>query len=383
MTAVNMLRSKVSAAPPFDALRIPRELRELPQWVTYRLETREGKATKVPYRADGHGKASSTSPACWSSFADAIEACNIDATLGGVGFVFAADDPYTGVDLDHCIENGEIAPWALEIVRDFWSYTEWSRSGDGLHIIVRAKLTERGNKCPVIGAGRPDAAIEAYDHGRYFVMTSNRLADGFIDVEPRQSRVDEFHAKYLARPVPVAVPSLAPVRVIASDSDLIQRARDSRQGDAFASLFERGDPSRYGGDHSSADAALCAMLAFWTGRDAARIDRIFRCSKLMREKWDTRHSNDGRTYGLMTVDFAVANCREVYEPIEVRPAIAQPRKVVTPDEVRAALALAAKNYRRNFRIGDEVPLSVNQMNGIRAREARRLGISLPPIAVPA
>jgi len=37
---------------------------------------------------------------------------------------------------------------------------------------------------------------------------------------------------------------------------------------------------------SEADLALCSALAFWTGRDADRIDRLFRSSGLMREKWE-------------------------------------------------------------------------------------------------
>ena len=383
ISRATMLGSVLTEVPPFNVLRIPRELRDLPQWVVYRIETREGKQAKVPYRADGHGKASSTSPASWCSFAGANEACNTDASLAGVGFVFAAEDPYVGIDLDHCIENGEIAPWALEIVRDLWSYTEWSRSGDGLHIIVRAKLTAPGNKRPVRGAGRPDAAIEMYDSGRYFVMTGNRLADGFIDIESRQSRVDALHAKYLARPVPAVAPLIAPVRVIASDCNLLEQARSARNGSAFAALFERGDMSAYSGDHSSADAALCAMLAFWTGRDAGRIDRLFRCSKLMREKWNARHSSDGRTYGQMTVDFATANCHDIYEPVEARPALMHLRAASMPDAIRAALVAEAENYRRNFRMSVDVPLSVGQMNGVRARVARRLGIALAPIAVSA
>jgi len=41
-------------------------------------------------------------------------------------------------------------------------------------------------------------------------------------------------------------------------------------------------------DHSRADLALCGMLAFWCGGDPERIDRLFRRSDLMREKWDRR-----------------------------------------------------------------------------------------------
>jgi primase-polymerase (primpol)-like protein len=55
-------------------------------------------------------------------------------------------------------------------------------------------------------------------------------------------------------------------------------------GDKFLALW-RGDTSIHGGDHSRADQALVSMLAFWTNYDAARVDRLFRQSGLMRDKW--------------------------------------------------------------------------------------------------
>ena len=375
-----MLRSTSAL---FDEIRLPRELRALPQWVVYRLEQRDGKQTKVPYRSDGLGAAKSNDAATWSTFPDARDACHRDSTLGGIGFVFSPDDPYVGIDLDHCVEDGVVAPWALEIVRDLWSYTEWSRSGDGLHIIVRGSLPGAGNKRGVKGVGRADAAIEMYDHGRFFVMTGNRLADGFTDIESRQTRVDEIHAKYLARPAASAPPAVVPGHAIPSDCNLLERARAARNGATFAALFDRGDTTAHAGDHSSADAALCAMLAFWTGRDATRIDRLFRCSRLMRGKWNLRHSGDGRTYGQMTVEFSIANCREVYAPTVSLPPLVDLRTAATPDGVRTALATEVENYRRNFRMSADVALSTGQMNGIRARVSRRLGIALAPIAVPA
>lgn len=53
-----------------------------------------------------------------------------------VGFVFTRDDPFVGIDLDHCRdpETGKIKPWALEIVAKLNSYSEVSPSGTGLHI---------------------------------------------------------------------------------------------------------------------------------------------------------------------------------------------------------------------------------------------------------
>jgi hypothetical protein len=70
-----------------------------------------------------------------------------------------------------------------------------------------------------------------------------------------------------------------------SDAELVARAQSARDGDKFSRLWA-GDTSQYGDDHSRADPALCALLAFWTGCDPERMDRLFRQSGLMREKWD-------------------------------------------------------------------------------------------------
>ena len=67
-------------------------------------------------------------------------------------------------------------------------------------------------------------------------------------------------------------------------------------------------------DHSSADNALMAHLAFWTGKDAELMDCLFRNSGRMRDKWDEVHDGDGRTYGQVTIEKAVASCKEVYTP---------------------------------------------------------------------
>jgi hypothetical protein len=63
---------------------------------------------------------------------------------------------------------------------------------------------------------------------------------------------------------------------------------------------------------SEADLALCSELAFWTGPDAARIDRLFRQSALFRDKWDDVHDGEGRTYGEMTIAAALASKADFY-----------------------------------------------------------------------
>lgn len=58
--------------------------------------------------------------------------------------------------------------------------------------------------------------------------------------------------------------------------------------------------------------AFCSMLAFWCQKDIAMMDRIFRQSQLMRDKWDEKHGRD--TYGNITLQKAVESCKDTYSP---------------------------------------------------------------------
>ncbi len=101
--------------------------------------------------------------------------------------------------------------------------------------------------------------------------------------------------------------SASPAASDLNDSQLIERAMAAKNGAQFAALW-LGDTSGYGGDHSSADLALCGMLAFWAGPDAGRIDRLFRQSGLYRQKWDRPD------YRAATIRRALAGRSEHYRP---------------------------------------------------------------------
>jgi putative DNA primase/helicase len=139
---------------------IPEELRVRPQWVVWKAVG--DKPDKVPYSARTGRRASSTDLLTWSTFQEALEAYE-NGDYAGLGFVFSSADPYTGIDLDDCVdEDGEIASWALEIVRYFDSYTEFSVSGGGLHLIVRGKALNRRK-----------GGIEVYSTERFFTVTGH------------------------------------------------------------------------------------------------------------------------------------------------------------------------------------------------------------------
>jgi len=144
---------------------IPEELRVRPQWVVWKAVG--DKPDKVPYSARSGRRASSTDLLTWSTFEEALEAYE-NGQYAGLGFVFASADPYTGIDVDNCVdENGEIAGWALEIVRYFDSYTERSATGTGLHVIVRGEVPNRRK-----------GEVEVYSSKRFFTVTGHVVEVG-------------------------------------------------------------------------------------------------------------------------------------------------------------------------------------------------------------
>src|SRR5262249_27527867 len=107
-----------------------------------------------------------------------------------------------------------------------------------------------------------------------------------------------------------------------SDEELIERASRARGGSSerFARLW-RGDCRDYRNPHtgqvdeSRADLALLGMLAYWTGKDSLRMERLFEQSRLYRaHRWNAP-ARTGETYGSGSVRVAIANCYRVYDPL--------------------------------------------------------------------
>jgi putative DNA primase/helicase len=157
---------------------------------------------------------------------------------------------------------------------------------------------------------RQTGKIELYDDGRYLTVTGHHLAGTPMQIEDRRDELPRWHAElFPPAPAPDHDPHGSPPD--ADKAALLDRARRAANGAKFGALYDRGDVRGYGSP-SEADAALCLMLAFWTGRDAGRMDRLFRGSALMRAKWDARRGRE--TYGARTVAAAIAKCTDTYTP---------------------------------------------------------------------
>jgi hypothetical protein len=261
--------------------KVPAELRDRDQWVTWRYELRPGndKPTKVPYNPVSHSKADSTDPNTWGTFEQACAAFT-ERDYDGIGYVFSEDDPYTGIDFDSCIVDGQIEPTKWGFVCQLDSYTERSPSGTGIHTIVRGVLPEGGRKSKKHG-------VEMYDQERFFTVTGQHICNTPTAIKNRQKALTALHAEIFGdrQPMPYQEVPDASHDIPADDAELLEQMFSSKHGEAIQRLWE-GDISDYSDDDSSADLALCNHLAYWTNRDQERIDRLFRQSGLMREKWE-------------------------------------------------------------------------------------------------
>jgi hypothetical protein len=277
-------------ALPLIANAVPSALATRDQWVLWDWTLRQGKDgpvwTKPPLRVVGSGNAKANDADGWGSFTAALNAMRA-RRLAGVGFALSPDDPFTFGDLDDCRDpkSGEIAAWAMPVIERFRaSYIEVSPSGTGIKILIQARLPEGRNRWR-LGDG-PGEYVEWFSERKYTTLTGHRLEIAGREIVDCQAELDALARECAARE---ERPPVAPVRAVQTRDDdeaLLERARAARNGDAFSRLFDGGDISAHGNDHSVADLALCSHLAFWAGPDAARIDRLFRRSRLYRDKWE-------------------------------------------------------------------------------------------------
>lgn len=320
----------------FIPLGVPLALQAIPRWVCWRYEIRAGKVTKVPYNARSGRKAASNRSNTWSTF-DHASLAFARGGYAGVGIVLNGNGELAGLDLDECLdEEGQLALTAAEIVEEFDTYTERSPGGRGLRLFFQGKKPESA-KCKftrLIGV----KAVEVFDNLRFLTVTGQAWADATPSIRNCQTQLDRLCARFWPTP-PTGVAldgkiEITPAAGVSlSDDTLIEMAKSAKNGARFAALWA-GDTAEHAGDDSAADLALCCHLAFWTGKDSARIDALFRRSGLYREKWDR---ND---YRERTIAKAIESCRETYQPQPQRSlragATPRPEIMLDTDEHRVA-----------------------------------------------
>ena len=138
--------------------QIPAELRGLRRWTRH--------DHKRPIRISGK-PASCTDPTTWTTYKKA----KASTTGDGFGFVLS-DDGIAGLDINHCVVNGELTLGAiaiLDLLPD--TYAEISPSGHGVRLFCRATVA-KGRRFTSHGV-----PVEVYGAARFLTVTGNRLPD--------------------------------------------------------------------------------------------------------------------------------------------------------------------------------------------------------------
>nr|DAQ59661.1 MAG TPA: dsDNA helicase [Caudoviricetes sp.] len=287
---------------------IPQELKGYKNWVCWQAypdpKSHSG-ISKKPVNPKTGGLAQSNNPDTWSDFETAVRE---SAKYSGIGFMFS-NSPFFGVDLDDMpndiqdYQNGGADNIISEFVNTLQSYTEFSQSKTGVHIICKGTLPEGRRK-----AKNDSGGFEMYENGRFFVVTGNYCSEyGYIN--DCTESVKPLHSKYLGKAAEPKPNKNITVNLNSVD-DIVRAACSAKNGSLFKALYS-GDFSAYS-SQSEADMAFCNMLAFWCGCDAEKMDAIFRQSGLMRDKWDRKQS--GTTYGVITLQKAISGCSQTYNP---------------------------------------------------------------------
>ncbi len=247
---------------------IPKELRERPQWCL----AGKDKAPRIP--VEGLPFAKSNDPSTWRTFDEVIAFA--DRHGMHIGYMLHESDEYTCIDLDVKDDTtSEQLTRFQKIVDAADSYTEYSRSGRGLHVWVKGK----------VASGMRRDGVEVYSHERFMICTGHTIHRK--PIEPRPELLNNLAASI--RSVVAANP-LADRPEIETDEAILERANRATNSAKFQALFNGDWPAIGHTDHSKADAQLIQILAEYSGSDE-QVKRLFLQSALGQRDKNTKRKD--------------------------------------------------------------------------------------------
>jgi hypothetical protein len=323
------------------------------QFVLWRAEWDEekGKWNKIPCSPTGHN-IDPHNPNSWLDIEAAI--AYSQQTGLGYAFVLTENDPFFCLDIDACVENGQWTPIVYEMLNYLpGAALEQSFSGNGAHLwgAYQGELPERKKR-------RDDLGLELYTEKRFIALTNNFLQgevwqdfgpclQGLVAAyfhkpegataadwtnEPRHDwdgYEDDTMLVY-AMCKSRSVAALFGTRATAAD---LWEANPEKLGEFFpTSSYDDFDRNR-------ADAALLSHLAFWTGGNCERMERLFSMSGLNREKWENRPD-----YRQMSILFAVSGLKEVHKLRQTRPKDETPEQQAAEEQAAISVDVLRKQH---------------------------------------
>lgn len=263
-------------------------------WSCWLEQRSDGKTKKLPFNPKSGRLAKSNDSKSWVPFSMAANVAILNPhRFPGISFALGEKESKSGIvgiDIDDCLHSGVVDCAAQKIIDYVNSYTEYSPSGNGVHIFVIGKLP---------GPSRRTRNIEFYDWGRFLTVTGNLMCGNLAEVDLSEIYYDLF-------PRIQTIEKALPVPLYLDDEGLIERVMKSRASSKFFRIWH-GD---YTGYKSSSEAwfAICSILAFWT-QDPEQINRIV-ASRTRDPKWWEKRGQS--TYGILTATRAIATKSNFY-----------------------------------------------------------------------
>lgn len=168
---------------------IPLEIRQTKRFCCWRaIQDEEGKIQKIPWDHSKNNRLGWSDDKTLISFREALDLYRSGQSYAGIGFILATESEFTCIDLDNCIQDGQISTTAKEIIEKFKSYTELSPSGKGLHIWVIAKISGTNTTQVVY----KDQKIEMFVRSHHVTLTG-RVLDGYNQIKNCQVEAQKLY----------------------------------------------------------------------------------------------------------------------------------------------------------------------------------------------
>lgn len=253
---------------------LPDEMKTYRQWIVWKFENKtEKKPTKVPYSPKTHKRVSVHDYENWGSFDECLAVlAHPGSNYDGLGFILTNNDPFAFIDLDDASGDQLACDRQQLIYNEFVSYSEYSPSGTGCHIIVKGSIP----------SGRKRSKIEIYSNERFMTMTGN-----VIRAMPIVDHHNMLNALYgqMGTTATNADVVYGEAAQSMDDEQVIDMAASASNGEKFQDLHA-GNWQKHYESQSEADLAYINILAFYT-QNREQLQRMFDDSPLGARKKKT------------------------------------------------------------------------------------------------
>lgn len=207
---------------------IPQELKQRRQWVAWESVPNPNgrKPRKIPIDPHTGREAKSNDSATWGSYDESVAYIKAHPEINGLMFCISNTDPYTGIDIDGCLDGETGAfnnPMAEAVVRRCGTYGEISPSGRGLKLLLKGAIPLPRKKFNLTDTeGKSVLEVEIYNEKRFWTITGHVLDGCPKEIAERQDELAEFYKFCVGKP---KQPSNEPHRTGDTESTKVHRAQ--------------------------------------------------------------------------------------------------------------------------------------------------------------